>query len=325
MTGRGGNFVIIDDPMKAQDTFSESARENVKEWYSHTLLSRLDNKAEDAIVLVMQRLHVDDLAGHLLEQGGWTHLNLPAIAESEHDVPIGPGRVHRRRPGDLLHADREPQLVLDEAKSEMGSMAFSAQYQQEPVTEDGNLVKWSWFRFYDEAPQRMRGDKIIISWDTAQSEKELASYSVAVVVQVRGETVYVLDVIRERLEYPELRRKAIALHRQWRNACDGYSLLIENKGSGMGLIQDLEREHIHAIAIDPEGDKIMRMNNQTGRIEAGSVLLPRRAPWLEDFRRELCAFPGGRYNDQVDAFSQALNRAFEPRRQIKSGSVVGLY
>jgi predicted phage terminase large subunit-like protein len=325
LTGRGGNFVIIDDPMKAQDTFSESARENVKEWYSHTLLSRLDNKAEDAIVLVMQRLHVDDLAGHLLEQGDWIHLNLPAIAESEDAVLISPGRVHRRKPGDLLHADREPQSVLDEAKSEMGSMAFAAQYQQEPVTEDGNLVKWSWFRFYDQVPQRMSGDKIIISWDTALSEKELASYSVAVVVQVRGETVYVLDVIRERLEYPELRRKAIALHRQWRNICDGYSLLIENKGSGMGLIQDLEREHIHAIAINPEGDKIMRMNNQTGRIEAGSVMLPRRAPWLEDFRRELCAFPGGRHNDQVDALSQALNRAFEPRRQITMGSVLGLY
>ena len=171
LTGRGGNFVIIDDPMKAQDAFSESAREKVKEWYSHTLLSRLDNKAEDAIVLVMQRLHVDDLAGHLLDQGDWTHLNLPAIAETEHDVPIGPGRVHRRKIGDLLHPEREPQSVLDEAKYEMGSMAFAAQYQQEPVTEDGNLVKWSWFRFYDEAPQRMTGDKIIISWDTAHERK----------------------------------------------------------------------------------------------------------------------------------------------------------
>jgi predicted phage terminase large subunit-like protein len=324
LTGRGGNIAILDDPMKAQDTFSESARRSVKEWFSNTLLSRLDNKSEDSIVLVMQRLHVDDLAGHVLEQGGWTCLNLPAIAENEHDIPIGPGRVYRRKIGELLHADREPQSVLDEAKYEMGSMAFAAQYQQQPVTEDGNLVKWSWFRFYDEAPQRMIGDKIIVSWDTALSEKELASYSVAVVVQVRGETVHVLDVIRERLEYPDLRRRVIALHRQWRYACNSYSLLIENKGSGMGLIQDLQRERIHAIAINPEGDKAMPMNNQTGRIEAGSVFLPRRAPWLEDFQRELCAFPGGRHNDQVDAFSQALNRAFAPRRGIIIGTVRGL-
>jgi len=322
LTGRGGNFVIIDDPMKAQDTFSEPARENIREWYSHTLLSRLDNKAEDAIVLVMQRLHVDDLAGHLLDQGGWTHLNLPAIAESEHDVAIGPGRSYRRKLGELLHPEREPQSVLDEAKYEMGSMAFAAQYQQEPVTEDGNLVKWRWFNFYDETPARFASDKIIISWDTAQSEKELASYSAAVVVQLHRETVYVLEVIRERLEYPELRRKVIALHQKWRRACDSYLLLIENKGSGMGLIQELKREHIYAIPVDPKGDKIMRMNNQTGRIEAGCVFLPRYAPWLDDFRREICAFPGGRHDDQVDAFSQALNRAFEPR-QITVGAVRG--
>jgi predicted phage terminase large subunit-like protein len=325
LTGRGGNFVIIDDPMKAQDTFSEPARETVKEWYSHVLLSRLDNKAADAIVLVMQRLHIDDLAGHLLDTGDWTHLNLPAIAETEHDVAIGPGRVYRRKMGEVLHPEREPQSVLDEAKYEMGSMAFAAQYQQQPVAEDGNLVKWSWFRFYDQPPQRMPRDKIIVSWDTALSEKELASYSVAVVLQVRGETVWVLDVIRERLEYPELRRKAIAVHRQWRHACDGYALLIEDKGSGMGLIQDLKREHIHAIPITPEGDKTMLMYNETARIEAGSVSLPRRAPWLEDFRREICAFPGGRHNDQVDAFSQALNRAFQYRRQMISGALIGLY
>lgn len=325
LTGRGGNIVVIDDPMKAQDAFSESARESVREWYSNTLLSRLDNKAEDAIVLVMQRLHVDDLAGHLLEQGGWTLLSLPAIAEIEHEVPSGPGRVHRRKAGEILHPEREPQSVLDEAKSEMGTMAFSAQYQQTPVAEDGNLVKWAWFRFFDDPPHRIAGDRIIVSWDTALSQKELASYSVAVVLQIRGETVYVLDVVRDRLEYPDLRRKVIALHRQWRTACDGYSLLIEDKGSGMGLIQELRREHIHAIAIKPEGDKAMRMSNQTGHIEAGAVWLPRRAAWLEEFRRELCAFPGGRYDDQVDAFSQALARAFEPRRQSRTFHVLGGY
>jgi len=196
--------------MKAQDTFSQSARESVREWFSHTLLSRLDNKSEDSIVLVMQRLHVDDLAGHLLDQGGWTHLNLPAIAESEHDIPIGPGRVHRRKPGDLLHADRESQSVIDEAKSAMGSLAFAA-----PVTE---AAIWSSGRgFASTMPRRLVGDEIIVSWDTAMSEKDLASYSVVVVLQVRGEIVYVLDVVRERLEYPELRRNVIALHRQWRN------------------------------------------------------------------------------------------------------------
>ncbi len=125
------------------------------------------------------------------------------------------------------------------------------------------------------------------------SEKDLASYSAAVVVQVRGETVYVLDVVRGRFEYPDLRRRVLELHRKWRGYCSAYSLLIENKGSGMGLIQDLKRDQVHAIPINPESDKVMRMNNQTSRIEAGAVFLPQQAAWLEDFRREISAFPGG--------------------------------
>lgn len=207
----------------------------------------------------------------------------------------------------------------------MGSLSFAAQYQQAPVAEDGNLIKWSWFQFYDAPPQRMTTDRLIISWDTASSTKELASYSAAVVLQVRRETVYLLEVVRERLEYPDLRRRVMQLHQKWRNAFGSCSLLIENRGSGIGLIQDLRREHINAVPINPEGDKIIRMNNQTGRLEAGSVWLPRCAPELEEFRRELCSFPGGRHSDQVDAFSQALNWAFAPRTQVRMFGALGGY
>jgi predicted phage terminase large subunit-like protein len=324
LTGRGGNLIIIDDPLKPQDTYSEAARESTKQWYSNTLLSRLDDKINDAIIVVMQRLHLDDLVGHLLEQEGWTHLNLPAIAEAEHQIPIGQGRFHLRRPGDLLHPEREPRAVLDEFKRSMGSLDFAAQYQQEPVAEGGNLIKWDWFKFYQEPPARQSGDRIIVSWDTAMSSKELSSYSACVVLQVKGETVYVLDVIRERLEYPDLKRKVIAGYRQWRNACSRCELVIENKGSGMSLIQDLKREGINAIAVDPESDKAMRMNAQTARIEAGSVLLPRQAAWLDDFRAEILPFLAGRYSDQVDAFSQALHRAFTARRGECGVGIIGV-
>ena len=113
------------------------------------------------------------------------------------------------------------------------------------------------------------------------------------------------------LNIPDLKRKVIAVYRNWRSAnCE---LVIENKGSGMSLIQDLKRDGINAIAVDPEGDKTMRMNAQTARIEAGSVLLPRQAAWLDDFRVEILPFPAGRHSDQVDAFSQALHRAFNAR------------
>jgi len=136
----------------------------------------------------------------------------------------------------------------------------------------------------------------------------------------------VLDVFRERLEYPDLRRKVIELHRRWRKACNRYELVIENKGSGMSLIQDLRDENIHAIKVDPEGDKVMRMNAQTARIEAGSVSLPRSAGWLDEFRREVMAFPAGHYTDQIDAFSQALDRAFNRRGgEVGWKFVRGLY
>jgi hypothetical protein len=107
LTGRGGDLLIIDDPLKPQDVHSESARETLKQWFSGTLLSRLDRKSEGSIIVVMQRLHPDDLAGHLLEQGGWEHLNLPAIAETDCSIPLGINRSHHRRVGDLLHPKRE--------------------------------------------------------------------------------------------------------------------------------------------------------------------------------------------------------------------------
>jgi predicted phage terminase large subunit-like protein len=312
--------------MKTQDAHSEATREKIKGWYGNTLLTRLNNKVTDSIIVVMQRLHIDDLVGHLLEQEGWEHLNLPAIAEIEERVSIGPERFHLRRPGDLLHAEREPRGVLEEFKRSMGSLDFAAQYQQEPVPESGNLIKWQWFGFYDEPPMRLTADTIIVSWDTAMSARELADYSAGIVLQVRGESIYVLDVIRERLEYPELKRKVIEVHYRWKRLLSRYALLIEDKGSGMSLIQDLRREDIHPIAFKPEGDKTMRMNAQSACIEAGAVHLPRRAIWLEELRKELMAFPAGRHNDQVDALSQALAHAKDlESRRCFVGTIRGHY
>src|SRR5262249_7837947 len=117
LTGRGGDLLILDDPLKPQEAHSETARNSLKQWYSNTLLSRLDNKAEGAIIVVMQRLHPDDLVGYLLDQGGWTHLNLPAIAEEDAIVCLEAKRHHYRKIGDLLHPERESQAALDELKA----------------------------------------------------------------------------------------------------------------------------------------------------------------------------------------------------------------
>jgi predicted phage terminase large subunit-like protein len=154
---------------------------------------------------------------------------------------------------------------------------------------------------------------LIVSWDTALSSSQLADYSACVVLLVRRETAYILDVVRAHLEYPDLKRAVLEYHRRWRNAgYSSYVLLIEKRGSGLSLIQDLQRQNIRPIEVDPEGDKIMRMTAQTAQIEAGAVHLPARATLMDDFKKEILAFPFSKHDDQIDALSQALRRAFAP-------------
>jgi predicted phage terminase large subunit-like protein len=307
LTGRGGNLFIIDDPMKPAEAMSEARRETVNQWFDATLSSRLDRKTEDAIVIVMQRLHVDDLVGHLLEKGeAWTRLDLPAIAEAPEAVPIGEGRIHRRAAGELLHPEREPMAVLDGLKAAMGSQAFSAQYQQAPVPPGGALIRWSWFRSYPTLPKRCPGDRIVQSWDTASKAGMANDFSVCTSWLIRGKDYYLLEVLRQRLEYPELRRR-IRTHAETHGAM---TVLIEDAGSGTHLLQDLKREgKLRPIAIRPEADKITRMSAQSAVIEAGQVLLPASAPWLGEFQTEIMAFPYGRHDDQVDSLAQFLGWA----------------
>ena len=129
LTGRGGNLIIIDDPLKPEDAMSQVKREAVNCWYSRTLMSRLNNKAKDAIILVQQRLHMDDLAGYVDALDDWVTLRLPAMAEENILIPIGQGRFHARSAGEILHPEREPLAVLESLKLALGSTTFSAQYQ----------------------------------------------------------------------------------------------------------------------------------------------------------------------------------------------------
>jgi predicted phage terminase large subunit-like protein len=288
---------------------SEAARARTIEWYCGTLLSRLNDKERGAIIVVMQRLHQGDLVGHLLEEQGWRHLNLPAIAELEQQIEIGPGRFHLRHVGDLLHPERESRPALDDMKRAMGSATFAAQYQQAPVPPGGNMIDWAWFKWYDpDQISKVKFDKIVISWDTATKATELSDYSVGTVWGVYCGCYFLLDVIRDRLEFPALERKVTEVYNWW-HLTTGVrpKLLIEDKGSGSALIQNLRYGSIYPYEVLPVGDKVMRMSAQSAIIENGEVFLPTRAPWLEAFRTEVLAFPCGVYDDQVDSMSQALN------------------
>jgi len=301
LTGLGGNLVIIDDPLKQDDAHSEAVRRRTIEWYRSTLLSRPDDKQVARIVLVMQRVHQDDLAGYLEEQGGFEILNLPAIATNTQSYELGGGRVYLRQQGELLHAAHEPASVLLELKREMGPIAFSAQYQQSPIPPGGTIIKRKWLANYDNYPAHQPGDHIIMSWDIALSEEEKGDYSAGVVLLRRKEVFYVLEVIRRRLRFNELREKIIDVKRRY----GAGTLLIEDSPISKGLIQSLEESSLNVTKYTPDSDKLSRLIAQSDLFAGGSVRLPKSAPWLEAFTAELLAFPG-RHDDQVDALTQGL-------------------
>ena len=127
LTGRGADMIIVDDPLKAEDASSKTVRDDVNEWYTTALVSRLNDKARDVMIVLRQRLYEDDLAGHLLQSGTWHHLNLPAIAEEDQSIALGPEQTHDRKRGDVLHPGRESLQTLMRIKEEVGSLTFSAQ------------------------------------------------------------------------------------------------------------------------------------------------------------------------------------------------------
>jgi predicted phage terminase large subunit-like protein len=314
LTGRGGDIVIIDDPLKPIDALSDVKRNAVNEWFGSTLLSRLNDKQTGAIIIVTQRVHADDLVGHVLERSGedWMLLELPAIAFSDVVIPIGLTRRYHRRADEVLHPAREPGHILDSIRKELGSEAFAAQYLQCPVPPGGNLFKRDWLYRYTEMPADDEDGSTYQSWDTASKTAAQNDYSVCTTWRVIKGKYYLLDVIRGKFEYPELKAKAIEAAQSWNPS----HVLIEDTGVGTGLIAELVYESINAIGVQPVQSKIARASIQSAKFEAERVLFPPAAPWLSDLEAELLAFPSGRHDDQVDSIVQMLGY------EIPEGSVL---
>ena len=301
--GRGADVIVVDDPIKALDALSKAERRRVAEFYDNTLITRLNDKRTGAVVLIMQRLHQDDLAGHVLERDDWEVVSLPAIAmeDSVYALSDAPGDVHHRAIGDILHEEREPLIVLEQVRRSQGSLTYEAQYQQQPVPAGGNVIQRSWLRFYDDAPQQI--DRTIVSWDTASTLGENNDLSVGTVWGAVGFDYYLLDVVRGRWEVPDLRREIMNLTHHW----EADATVIEDTELGRALLHDLRRtEAIRPVLQRPHYDKEARLLAQSARFETGQVHLPREAPWLPVYMDELLAFPHASHDDQVDSTSQAL-------------------
>ena len=307
LTGRGADIIVIDDPLKPEEALSQTQRQAANEWYDHTLYSRLNDKLSGAIVLIMHRLHEDDLAGHVQRQEPWEVVRLPAIADCDeaHRVETVFGRQSfGRKAGEALHPEREPPDMLEQIRRTLGEYNFAGQYQQAPAPLGGGMVKAAWFKSYapNERPEVF--DRIVQSWDTANKATELSDFSVCTSWGIKGKDLYLLHVLRRRMEYPELKRAV-------REQCEAFAanvVLIEDKASGTQLIQELVEQGLYAVTrYQPQSDKVMRMHAQTAMIENGFVHLPKEAGWLAEYLHELTVFPNGKHDDQVDSTAQMLD------------------
>jgi predicted phage terminase large subunit-like protein len=309
LTGLGGDMFIIDDPLKPVDALSEPLRNQVNQWFSNTLVSRLDNKATGAIIVVMQRVHLHDLTGHLLEHGSdWTVLSLPAIAEADEQIAIAPGQTHLRRAGEAIHPEHEPLEVLQKLRRDVGSEIFAAQYQQSPVPPGGAMIKRETLRYYETPPERTYKAKVIQSWDTAAKAGTQNDWSVGTTWLVLDNQYYLLDLTRGRYEYPKLRDAVLALAKRF----EPNTILIEDASTGTALAQELRQMGGFVVKLIPvERDKTTRLYLQQAKFEAGQVFFPKNAPYLLELERELLSFPRGKNDDQVDSISQAL--AWKPK------------
>jgi len=337
-SGRAANLLLFDDPLKSREE-AESATQRNKVWnyYTSALTTRLQPDMDNvppAQIVILTRWHPDDLAGRLMEtddwnEGRWLHINYPAIKDVENGVTTAvwdlPKEDPRYKPvseGNKLNSSRRyvkgtkqealwpSRFTLEdlERRRRLNPREFASLYQQTPYIEGGNLIRANWWRSYPADLKPERFSSLIIAADTAFKKTETSDYTVMIVggLDTSGD-IYIIDLIRDRYEFPELKRRMIQLNNQWRGK-GLRGIYIEDKASGQSLIQELKRES--GVAVVPykvNSDKVARLNAVLPLIEGGRVLLPTAAPWLDTFLDECQSFPSGTHDDQVDALSIFLD------------------
>lgn len=336
VAGFGAGLIVIDDPVRNRaDAESEAYRERVWDWFNDDIYTRLDPRG--SIILIQTRWHEDDLAGRLLkemENGGeqWDVVSLPAIAEedlttetqrhgerkkdaNQTNSPNGsPLRLCvsvvkndplGRKPGEALCPQRYDEAALERTKRKLGSYSFAALYQQSPAPAEGGRFKRAWFKnIVDKAPENLRWKR---GYDLAVSTKTSADYTASFrCAKDASGNLYIADGFRKRIEFPDQRRYAIERMRTERSTEHG----IESALHGKAFVQDLRRDarvgHIAFRSVDVDGDKLTRALAWLNLAEEGKVILV-RGPWIDDFVDEVCRFPTGKHDDQVDAVSVAVS------------------
>ena len=305
LTGRGADIIIIDDPLKANEAHSVAMREACVDWFNNSVRTRLNNPKTGRFVVVAQRLHAEDLPGHLLDTGGWTPLVIPAIQWQDTLYRMGPDlKSASVKAGRVLQPERQDLADLEQLRSEMGERDFEAQYNQRPLPPGGAIFKSEWLKRYDARPTAAHTRAIVQSWDTAYEDNVTSDYSVCTTWAICGEQFYLLDVWRGRPKFFELESKVYELRQKW----SANIVIVERAGSGISLLQNIHDQSGHRwlVNMSPAGAKISRAEQQTPKFEQGRIWLPTAASWLDSYEKELLAFPHGKHDDQVDSSIQLL-------------------
>jgi len=314
LTGKGGDFLVVDDLLSPQQSYSDLERENANRYFDSTLRSRLNEPVRGGIIVVCQRLHEHDLPGHLIdsEPGGWTVVNMPMIAEVDEQItfPLS-GRVIERKAGDLLHPARFPKGWCDKQQKTLGRLVWSSQYQQRPSPIEGNLVKASDVRYFggkDSATGERDPDlpeefeRTIISVDCSFKDLSTSDYVALLVIGIVGSRRYVRHIVNAHLDLDGTENEIRSAHMNFGPiSC----VLVEDKANGSSVINHLKEEISGLIAVNPEGGKVSRMMAAAPEFQANNWFFDRTGAWTNKAIDQLCLFPNARYDDIADAVSQA--------------------
>jgi predicted phage terminase large subunit-like protein len=307
VTGEGADLMIIDDPIKnREEADSEVYRDKMWDEWVDSFSTRLHPGA--ICIFIMTRWHEDDLIGRLQnpeygEPLPMTMINLPLEAEE--------GDMLGRDPGEPLWPERYSYDFIETRKKYPTS--FNALYQGSPTSQEGNMLKREWWRYYDNLPPMASQ---LISVDAAFKDEDESDYVAIGVWGKSGPNIYLIDQVRARMNFP-------ATVQTIRNLAEKHPMaqikLIEDKANGSAIIATLQREMGGIVAVQPEGGKVARVNAVSMYIESGNVYLPRQVPWVHDFVEECASFPNGKNDDQVDQMSQALHRFIYFRGDLPAG------
>ena len=312
LTGEGGDIIVIDDPHNVREAESSKVREGVLEWWDQAMQTRLNDPKTGAFIIIMQRVHENDLTGHILgnEYNAWDHLCLPARYEKQHPTPtrstlgfIDP----RTKEGELLWEKRVDEKTLGSLEKSLGSYASAGQLQQRPMPKGGGILKADWWQEW-ESETLPDIEYLVQSYDTAFSTKETSSYSARTtwgIFRENGQVnAIVVEMWYDRVSYPELRKLAQEAYDDWQPD----TVLIEKKASGQSLLQDLRMAGIPVLAYNPDRDKIARAHASSALLEDGRIFYPKGKKWAKNLIDICSAFPAGDNDDIVDTCTQAWLR-----------------